>query len=424
MDSKKAIEYITSRDWHESRLGLERMEELLDRLGNPHKELRYVHVAGTNGKGSICAMLASVLTSAGYKTGMYTSPYINCFNERIQVDGQPIDDQALVALTERVQVEADRMLDHPTEFELVTAIAFAYFHLAGCDIVVLEVGLGGRLDATNVIPVPEVAVITPISLDHVAELGDTAEKIAAEKGGIIKPGGSVVSSPQVQGAADVLRAICMERNASIKFLDAESVKITQNAVEGIRFGYKGHEDLELHLLGSYQAQNAAVVIMTVEQLQSKGWNIGEAAMRNGLAETRWPARFEIVHKHPWVIVDGGHNPQCMDSLVESLNTYFPDQKITFIAGVMADKDYNTMFRKIPYAKRIFTVTPDSPRALSAGALAAYFYAQGIQAQDVKACENVEQAVKEALKIETEKGVICAAGSFYMAGAIRKLFVSV
>lgn len=420
MNSKDAIEYITNRDWHESRLNLERIEALLDRLGNPQKNLQYVHVAGTNGKGSVCAMTASILTAAGYKTGLYTSPYINCFNERIQVDGHPIETDVLTALTMQVRAEADLIEDHPTEFELITAIAFVYFDSIGCDIVVLEVGLGGRLDATNVIPVPEVAVITPISLDHVAELGDTLEKIAIEKSGIIKQGGCVVSSPQTPGVKNALNGICNKRDAVITFLDATSIKSTQNSIDGQLFDYNGINGLEISLLGAYQLENAAMSIVITELLNKKGWRINELAIRDGLKKAKWPARFEIVHRHPFVIVDGGHNPQCIDSLVDSLNTYFPGKTVTLVAGVMADKDYDVMFLKLlPLVKRVFTVTPDNKRALLAKALSEYFSSKGIQ--EVKACISVEQGVKEAMKLVEQEEVVCAVGSFYMAGAIRKMF---
>ncbi len=422
MDSKNVIEHLKGGDWN-SRLGLERMRELLKRLGNPHDKLRYVHVAGTNGKGSICAMSAQVLTAAGYRTGLYISPYINRFHEHIQIDGVPISDQALVEMARRVQEEADRMADPPTEFERITAIAFLYFLESCCDIVVLEVGLGGRLDATNVISKPEVAVIAPISLDHMKELGDTVEKIAAEKAGIIKQGCSVVSSPQLPGVTRVLRDVCALRNASIKFLDQRSVNITRNSLDGIRFRYKRMEDIELHLLGAVQPQNASAVIMVMEQLRSKGWNIGESALREGLRRTRWPARFEIVNKNPWVIVDGGHNRQCMESLADNLNTYFPDKKITFVIGFMADKDYRAMLRIIlPFAGRIFTVTPDNPRSMPAEELAEYIRSEGIQ--EVIACASVESGIKDAMRSETGEGVICATGTFYMAGTIRNMFVSV
>jgi len=417
---KDAIEYITHRDWWESRLGLERINELLARLGNPHQELKYVHVAGTNGKGSVCAMLASVLTAAGYKTGLYTSPYINLFNERIQVNGVPISDEVLREITTKVKTETESLADHPTEFELITIIAFEYFRHSGCDIVVLEVGLGGRLDATNAIPMPEVAVITPISYDHVAVLGDTIGKIAVEKAGIIKPGGCVVSAPLPPEAEEVIRHICVENRATLEFVDTRDVAVYQNSISGQWMNYKRYEGLEIPLLGAYQPQNTAVAVSVVEKLRSRGWKISDASLHKGLSKTRWPARFEIVHREPWVIVDGGHNVQCVDNLVDNLNTYFPGKKVTFITGVMADKDFKAMFeRVIPIAKRVFTVTPDNPRAFGARELSEFFLAHGVK--DVKPCKSVEQGVTEANNIAGKDGIVCAFGSFYMAGAIRKMF---
>lgn len=422
MDSKLVINSLKGGDWN-SRLGLVRMRELLERLGNPHDRLRFVHVAGTNGKGSICALTSQVLRAAGYKTGLYISPHINRFHEHIQIDGVPISDEALVNMAQRVQNEADRMADPPTEFERITAMAFLHFLESECDIVVLEVGLGGRLDATNVIAQPDVAVIAPVSLDHVKELGDTVEKIAVEKAGIIKPGSRVVSSPQQSGVARVLRDVCAMQNVSIEFLDKNDVTITENSLDGVSFSYKSTKDIELHLLGTFQPQNASVVIMVVEQLRSLGWKISESALREGLCQTRWPARFEIIHKNPWVIVDGGHNQQCMESLAENFHTYFPHKKITFVIGFMADKDYRNMLDIIlPFAKRVFTVTPDNPRSMPAGELAAYIRTQGTR--EVKACISVEAGMMDALNSETGEGVICATGSFYMAGAIRSMFVSV
>ena len=420
MDSTEAIEYINSVDWRHSRLGLERMQELLERLGNPHSKLKFIHIAGTNGKGSTSAMLASILTEAGYKTGLYTSPYINSFNERIQLDGIPISDEALSDVTARVRFFADKMTDHPTEFELVTAIALLYYYEQGCEIAVMEVGLGGRLDATNVIPTPEAAVITPISLDHTDILGDTIELIAAEKGGIIKTSGIVVSARQESGAERVLREICAEKNAEIDFLGEGAVRIRENSLNGQSFDFLEHSDMRIALLGAYQPQNAALAILAVDKLRKKGWSISEAALSVGLRKTRWPARFEIIGENPTVIVDGGHNPQCVDSIVANLGCYFGGKRIIFVTGVMADKDYQTMYRKIlPLAKKVFTVTPDNPRALSAEKLAEFLTETGFK--DAKACETVESGIKQALAAAAENDVVCAFGSFYMAGEIRRLF---
>ena len=415
-----AIDYITQSDFCKSRLGLSRMKKLLAELGAPHEKLKYIHVAGTNGKGSVCAMLAAVLAEAGYKTGLYTSPYINRFNERIQINGQSIDNFDLARITRKVQIIAEQMVDHPTEFEMTTAIALQYYHEWGCDLVVLEVGLGGRLDATNIIPPPEIAVITPISMDHTAELGNTLEKIASEKGGIIRSGAFVVSSPQEPGAMSMLWKICDDKNATLEPANTDAVVKVQSDIKGQKFSFKGYKNLEISLLGSHQIQNAVVALTVIERLQKRGWSISEEHIRAGLAKTKWQARFEIVSHEPWFIVDGGHNEQGVSCLLENLSSYFPGRKIIFIIGVMADKDYKTMLGKVtPLAKRIFTVTPKNPRALDAATLAAYFQDEGMQS--VKSCESVLKGAAEALAAAGKADVICAFGSFYMAGELRGMF---
>ncbi|MDR1510593.1 MAG: bifunctional folylpolyglutamate synthase/dihydrofolate synthase [Synergistaceae bacterium] len=379
MDNNKAIEYITSRDWRGSRLGLERMGKLLALLDNSHRKLKYVHVAGTNGKGSVCVMLARVLTEAGYKTGLYTSPYINRFHERIQIDGEPIRNESLISLAEKVRRAAEQMDDHPTEFEMITAIGFEYFHESACDIVVLEVGLGGRLDATNIIPAPEVAIITPISLDHTEQLGGTVDKIAAEKAGVIKSDGPVISSPQAPDAEKELRRAALSQGVGIEFVNPSDITVSENSLNGQIFSFKGLTDLKISLLGAYQPENAAAVILAAERLREAGWRISDAAIYKGLADARWPARFEIVHRNPSVIVEGGHNPKCAECLSDNLRAYFPDKQVSFVIGVMADKDFQSMFSKIiPFAKRVFTVTPDNDRALDAGMLAEYFRERGVR----------------------------------------------
>lgn len=422
MSNEQAIAYITRRDWRESRLGLTRMKELLAHLGNPQQKLKFVHVAGTNGKGSTCCMLSSILREAGYRTGLYISPYITRFNERVQVNGVSISDEDLNAVTEQVGRFADQMEDHPTEFEMITVIGLQYFAQQGCDIVVLEVGMGGSLDATNIIDFPEVAVIAPVSLDHTEFLGDTVEEIAQSKAGIIKDGCRVVSAPQLPGVAEVIRQTCEERNATLTVVAPQTIRVEQNSMEGQTFSYGQYTDLNIALLGSYQTRNAAVVLEITEQLRQCGWNITDEAVRKGLSAARWPARFEIVQRKPWMVVDGGHNLQCVESLTENLDFYFPGKKVTFVTGVMADKDYATMFTKIiPYAKRIITVMPDYHRALDAPSLAAFFRGQGVE--EVTPCDSVEEGVKEALRLVGEDELVCAFGSFYMSGTIRSMFVA-
>jgi len=421
MDKTEAIQYIRGRNWRDSRLGLERIEELLYRLGNPHWELKVVHVAGTNGKGSVCAMLASVLMESGYKTGLFTSPFINDFNEYMQINGESISDGELSEITSYVKEEAEKLVDHPTEFELITTIAFLYFLKKRCDIVVLEVGLGGRLDSTNIIPVPEVAVITPISYDHMAELGNTLEKIATEKAGIIKEGGIVVSSHQDPNVAELFRYCCRERHtASITFVDLRELKIHQNTLDGQSFSYRNYKNMKISLLGNFQPQNAALVISVVEQLQKKGWDIKENSLRNGLRKAIWPARFEVVNKHPYVIVDGGHNLQCTDSLVESLQTYFPNQQVSFLIGVMADKEYEAMLEKvIPIAKKVFAVTINNRRALNGELIAEYFCNKCIEAKSFK---SVKQGFHELMNVTGNDDIVCVFGSLFMCGTIRMAFL--
>ena len=371
MELNEALAFIHATDWKGSRLGLERMRELMHRLGNPQDSLKFIHVAGTNGKGSTSTMLASILTAAGYKTGLYTSPHLVRVNERFRINGADIPDAALCRAAEAVKEAADGMSDAPTEFEILTAMGFRHFAAEKCDAVVLEVGLGGRLDATNVIPSPEAAVITNIGLEHTAILGHTLPEIAREKAGIIKPGTTAVTYP-VNAAVDaVYREICAERGAVWRGAAFDTLQERAHSLAGQRFDYKDEKDLTLHLLGEHQLRNAALAIETVSVLREKGWNIPESALREGLSAARWEARFELLRADPPVIADGAHNPQCVEALAHSLDVYLPGRKVVFLLGVLADKDYETMLaRLLPYGKEFICLTPDSPRALGADELCA------------------------------------------------------
>lgn len=417
MDKDKAIAYVTSKDWNMSRLGLERVYQLLDLMGNPQDKMRYIHIAGTNGKSSISCMCAHILAKAGYKTGLYTSPFVNCFNERMQVNGVQITDEELVEITQKVRQFAEKMEDHPTEFELVTAIAFEWFFKKGCDFVSLEVGLGGRMDATNAIKTPELAIITTIDYDHTEVLGDTLAQIAAEKAGIIKPKTSVVLYPQQKEAEDVVKDICAKQGAALTQVDFATLKPKKCSFEGQVFDYGRFKELEIAFLGPYQINNAATVICGMDVLRAKGFCITDEDIRQGLLNARWPARFELMQKNPAFIVDGGHNPQCIAVLKTALKQYFAGKKIVFIVGVMADKDYKTMFKTVAHmAKKVYCVQPNNPRALPAKELAAFFSGLGIA--NVVQCPQVKKAVKMALQEAQKDDVICAFGSFFMAGDIR------
>ena len=415
MTIEQAMELIHGVEWRGSRPGLTRVRELLHRLGDPQDGLQFVHIAGTNGKGSTAAMLASILRAAGYTTGLFTSPYLERFAERMQVNGVPVPDAEFAAVCEALQPCIAAMDDPPTEFELVTAAAMLWFRRRGCDVVVLEVGLGGRLDATNVIAAPACAVITNIGLDHTEILGDTLEQIAREKAGILKPGTRAVSYPQTPGVRAVLHEICAQRGIPLTEADAAAIVPLTDGVDGQTFTYRGAE-YTLPLLGAHQLRNAAVALETVAALRARGWRIPDAAVRAGLAQVRWPARFELLRRAPWFVLDGGHNPQCAQTVADNLAHYFPGRCITLLVGVLADKDYPAMLAALDtQAAAYIAATPLSPRALPAAELGDYLKRFG---KPVTVCADPAQAAELALAHAAPEDVICAVGSLYMAGAIR------
>ena len=418
MDYREALQYIDGVSWLGSRPGLERVAALLHRLGDPQEKLRFVHIAGTNGKGSCAAMTASVLRAAGYRTGLFTSPYLFRFNERMQINGEPIGDEELAALVTQIRPIADAMEDHPTEFELMTAVALLWYLRERCEIVVLEVGLGGRLDATNVIGAPEAAVIMNIGLDHTAILGDTVEQIAAEKAGIVKPGCAVALYPQTPEAEAVVRERCEAVGASLRVADLTQLQGEFDSLEGQVFRYRG-ASYAIPLLGEHQLRNAAVVLEVAEILREKGWKLPHEAVEHGLYAVSWPARFELLRAEPPFVVDGGHNPQCAMTVAESLLRYFPDRRRVLLVGVLADKDYEGLFDILDVAAdAYFCVTPASARALPADRLAAFLSRYG---KPVTVCPDIPAGVEAASAAAGEDGVACAVGSLYMAGAVRACF---
>ena len=399
------------------RPGLERPQELLNRMGNPEKQLKYIHIGGTNGKGSTAAMTASILQTAGYKTGLYTSPHIYRFHERIRVDGVDITDEELAAITEYVKPLAESMEEIPTEFELVWCIAVEHFKRMGCDIVVTEVGMGGELDATNVIPVPEVAVLTNIGLDHTDFLGDTLEKIAQTKAGIIKPGGHAVVYPSTPSVETLLTDICKERNVSLEIVDFSRICSISHGLEGQVFDCGDRKGLKLPLLGEHQLNNAAVALSIVDALQAKGWQITEQHIRLGMEQVSWPGRFDIAGHDPLFIVDGGHNPQCLEALVKNVEDYLAGRRIIGLTGVLADKDYGDMYKPmLPYISQFVCITPPSDRKLEAKELAAHLQNAGAQAV---ACDSIEDGVRKALDLAGKDGVVLCFGSLYSIGDIYK-----
>ena len=419
------VAWINTPRWQTSRLGLSRMVDLLERLGRPQDDLRFVHVAGTNGKGSVCAYLASVLQAAGYKVGLFTSPFILCFEERIRVNGESIRAEELARAVQAVRpaaeaVEADTG-DHPTEFELMAAVAFEHFRAVGCDIVVLEVGLGGRLDATNVIDASEASVICRIGLDHTDLLGDTVAAIAGEKAGIVKPGCPVASWPQEREAMAIIEAVAAERGCELVVPDFSQLAVEPLAGAALRrFSWQGQE-FETRLLGSYQPFNAALALETVRVLRGRGWDIPEEAEVAGVASARWPGRFEMVAASPLTIVDGGHNPQGAEALAASLADLLGEEgrgSVDFALGVLADKDYPAMVRAVaPWARSFSVYAPTSPRALSADELAACVrevLGEEGRADDVpvRVCAEAAEALRAARAAAGSQGVAVAFGTLY------------
>ena len=416
MTVNQATEYIHSKFRKGATPGLHRVRELLGLLGNPEKQLKFVHIAGTNGKGSTAAMTASILNRAGYKTGLFTSPFIYRFHERIQFCGEQISDEDLVEVVEYVKGFAETMAEPPTEFELVVGIAMEYYARVKADIIVLEVGMGGEKDATNAIDVPEVAVITNIGLDHTDALGNTLEEIAAAKAGIFKEGGSAVVYRGTPGVEAVYEQVCREKNLTLRKADFETLRRREHSLEGQVFDCGTRTGLNLPLLGDHQLYNASVVLSTVDALKERGWVITEEHIRDGLATVSWPGRFDIVSRKPLFIIDGGHNPQCIEALVKNIRDYLAGRRVIALVGVLADKDYGEMFRPVmELVEEFVCVTPDSPRKLEAKLLAQYLRANGARAEGF---EDMNDGVATALEKAGEQGVVLCFGSLYSIGDIK------
>ena len=419
MSYESTLDYIHSVQWRGQKPGLARIQSLLAHLGHPEERLKFVHVGGTNGKGSTAALIERVLREAGYRTGLYTSPFLNRFNERIRVDGQEISDTALEQIVDEIRPYADAMEDLPSEFELITAVALVYFLRMGCDIVVLEVGMGGEFDATNAIPCPEVAVLTSIGLDHTAVLGPTVADIARTKSGIIKEGGDVVSYDHLPEADVEIRAACARSHAKLWPVDFDLLVSKGLTLEARTFDFGPLKDLKMPLLASYQPRNAAVAVTALSVLAHKGWHISEQNIRDGFAHVQWPGRFEVLGRHPVFLLDGSHNPQGVAATADSLRELFPGQKVVFLLSIMADKDVDAMLPTLaPLAQQFFTVTAHNPRALPGTALADKLRALGCKAE---ACASIPEAVAASLGAAGYDGRVCALGTLYFSGDVRRAF---
>ncbi len=422
MKENEALEWIKEASKYGIVPGLDSIRELCARLGNPQKELKFIHIAGTNGKGSVSAFVSNALKHGGYRVGRYISPVIFEYRERIQVDDKMITRKALGELTERIKVVCEEMvaagLPHPTPFEIETVMGFLYFKEKKCDLVVMETGMGGRLDATNIVENTLVAVLTSISMDHMQYLGDSLEKIAVEKAGIIKPGCAVVSAKQQPEVMEVIGRAVREYIIA----DTTDIKNPKYGLDKQSFDYGKHKKIEISLAGKYQLENALLAWKVLEALAEKGYPVKEEKIRKGFASVKWPGRFSVVAKQPLFIVDGAHNEDAARRLAESIEFYFTNKRIIYIMGVLGDKEYEKVIAHThKYAEHILTVTPPG----NARALPAYDLAAAIAKvhPSVTAVDSLEEAVEISGLLADKQTVIIAFGSLSFLGRLMDIKAS-
>lgn len=423
MTEKDVMEYIGSLQGRGIVPGLEGIRELCRRLGDPQNALRFVHIAGTNGKGSTLAFVSTVLKCAGYRVGRYISPTIFCYRERIQVGERPISKAALCEGMELVQGACEEMVregwHQPTAFEVETALAFWYFRKKTCDIVALETGMGGSLDATNIVTTTVTSVITSVGMDHMKFLGDTIEKIARQKAGIIKDGCPVVLLGQSEEVSLVVEQTARERGARLVVAKGSDAARIRSGLERQRFDYGGLKDLEISLAGTFQIDNAVLAVETIRTLAGQGYPVKEEALRRGLRETVWRGRFSVLRKKPLFVADGAHNEDAAQKLAKAIEFYFTNRRIIYIMGVLKDKEHEKIIDLThKYADQIITVTPpDNPRAMHAYELAREI--ARIHPQ-VTAVDSLEEAVEMSLLLAGREDVIIAFGSLSYLGRLMEI----
>ena len=424
MKYQEAMKYITEVGNFGSNYGLERTYKLLEFLDNPHGKLKIIHVAGTNGKGSTTAMITSMLKEAGYKVGMYTSPFLEEFEERIQINGENIPKEKLAQLITKIKYAVDKVIEegynHPTEFEIITVLMFLYFATEEVDFAVVEVGLGGRLDSTNVIT-PILSVITSISFDHTNLLGNTLEEIATEKAGIIKSGIPTVIYPQEEVAEIVISSKCQELDSKLYKINKEDAKLINIIKEDkiyqqVKVKLDDEYDVKLPLLGEHQILNLAVALKALEVIKDKAPKLNRESIVKSLATVRWNGRLEIMSNSPYVVIDGAHNIQGITQLDKNIKKYFEYKDMYLILGILADKDVEDMVKVItPKAKKVFTVTPNSMRAETAEELMNEVKKYN---ESCEAYNDYKNAFEDALKLCKKDDLLLISGSLYMIGEMR------
>lgn len=425
MNYREAMSYMEDLQQYGSVMGLTTMRELCARLKNPQDQLKFVHIAGTNGKGSVLAYISTVLSAAGYRTGRYISPTVKEYRERFQIDGRMITQSGLCKYLEQVQEAAEAMaaeeLPHPTAFEVETAVAFLYFLDKQCDIVVLETGMGGALDATNVITTTLAAVLTSVSMDHMGVLGDSIEQIAAAKAGIIKDKCYVISAKQTPEAIKVIRQAALARKAKFYTADVSRVKNVRYGISGQHFSYDKYKNIGITMAGQFQIENAVVAVETIAVLGRAGYPVAEDKLRLGMEQTHWPGRFDIIGKKPLFIADGAHNEDASKRLAESIRFYFTNRRIIYIMGMLKDKEYDKVIRNTyELAEHIITVTPP----ITNRAMHAYDLAQAVREyhDSVTVADSVQEAVEIAYLLagQDKDCVIIAFGSLSYLGELMNV----
>lgn len=423
MKYEEALEAIKLKEYTDSRVGLVNITKLLEESGNPQNKLKIIHVAGTNGKGSICNYLQNMLMAAGYSVGLYTSPSLKEFNERIRIDHDDISDEDLLDLTRRLNSQLTQTKATPSFFEWITTLAFHYFYEKQPDFVILEVGLGGRLDATNVIEAPLISIISPIGLDHQEYLGDSLGAIAGEKAGIIKANIPVVLYPgQSSEVSDVIEAKAKEMNASLILPNMQQFKIISVKADEQVFAYKGLHSLKMHTIGVNQFHNAVVAVEAILTLRDRDEiDIADEHIKEGIEQSKWPGRFEKMLDKPTFIVDGAHNSEGVASLKENIETYYPHAKVTAIIGALNDKNFSEMIQLIdPVVDHYYVVSPKNKRTLSIAEMKAQM--NHVTQKEIRALSSLEESVHEAMNTASPESVIVCFGSLYLVSECREIIL--
>lgn len=422
MNYKEAMAYIDELGNYGIVPGLGSIRELCKRLGNPQDALRFVHVAGTNGKGSTLAYIAKVLECAGYRTGRYTSPAVFEYRERFAVNGRMITQKDFVEMLEQVKAACDEIvadgLAHPTTFEVETALAFLYYKVKKCDIVVLETGMGGAMDATNLITTTEAAVLVSISMDHMQYLGGTLSEIARQKAGIIKQGCHVVTLRQADEVLDVVKEEADKIGSVLRIANISGAKQVKYGIKKQSFSYKNYKKLEITMAGKWQVDNAILAVEAIDALREKGYQISEDALRKGLLSMQWPGRFMVVKDRPIMVVDGAHNEDAAKRLAETIEFYFTNKRIIYIMGILKDKEYEKIISLTHHlADQIITITPPGPRGMQA-----YDLAREVAKvhESVTAVDSLEEAVEISQLLAAKEDVIIAFGSLSYLGRLMDI----